>query len=203
MKKIAIVGCKGKMGSLIANALDKNYQIVGIDKENCLDNFDDLNLVIDFANGQSSVLSAEFCLKKQIPLIIGSTGQTAEENKRICEISKSIKIIKKSNFSKGIGVLKTFVEEVLKLHPEKFEIIEKHHKNKKDSPSGTAKELESFIKERFNGKFEIKSIREGEEMGEHTIIAYARDEKLTITHNVYSRSMFVDGVVEDVKNLLD
>ncbi len=201
MKKIAVVGYKGKMGSLIYLALQNEFIVFGVDRENCLENFD-VDIVVDFASHESSVVSARFCLKNRIPLIIGSTGQTDDESKEIYEISKYIKILKLANFAKGIDILKNFIENVLMLNPDRFEIIEKHHKNKKDAPSGTAKELKNFISDRFSGEVKITSIREGEEMGEHTIIAYCGDEKLKITHNVYSRNVFVFGVVKGVKSLL-
>ena len=202
MKKIAVVGHKGRMGSLITKELQKDFDLVKIGRENSLSEVKDVSLVIDFASHESSVVSAEFCLKNNIPLIIGSTGQTKEENKRIEEISKKVKIIRKANFSKGIDVLKQFIETVLKLKPERFEIIEKHHKNKKDAPSGTALELEKTIRQNFDGDIKIKSIREGEEMGEHEVIAYFHDEKLSFKHNVFSRDAFVLGLVQDVKKIL-
>lgn len=202
MKKIAIVGHKGRMGKLITKALGERFDVCGVDRENSLDDFEDISLVIDFASHESSLISAEYCLKKNIPLIIGSTGQTEQENKRINEISKKILLIKKANFSRGIEVLKMFIESVLYLNPDRFEIIEKHHKNKKDKPSGTALELEKFIKEKFNGDIKIYSIREGEEMGEHSIVAFVKDEKLMIKHNVYSREAFVRGLVEEVEKVL-
>ena len=202
MKKIAIVGYKGRMGKLITKALEEKFDVCGVDRENSLDDFGDISLVIDFASHESSLISAEYCLKKNIPLIIGSTGQTEQENKRINEISKKILLIKKANFSRGIEVLKMFIESVLYINPDRFEIIEKHHKNKKDKPSGTALELEKFIKEKFNGDIKIYSIREGEEMGEHSIAAFVKDEKLMIKHNVYSREAFVRGLVEEVEKVL-
>ena len=202
MKKVAVVGYKGRMGSLIFEELIKDYIVLGVGREDSLDNFD-VDLVVDFASHESSVVSAEYCLRRNIPCVIGSTGQTELENIRLDEISKHIKIVKSANFSKGIEVLKKIVDSVLMCQLYKIEIIEKHHKNKKDAPSGTALEIEKYIKEKFDGEIKITSIREGEEMGEHTIIACFGSEKLSITHNVYSRKAFVFGTVRDVKSLLN
>ena len=202
MKKIVVVGYKGRMGQLITNMLMKEFIVIGVSRNSCIDFIQDADLVVDFASHESSVKSAEFCLKKNIPIIIGSTGQSESENLRIDEISKKIKVIKKANFSKGMEILKHFIDEVLPMNPHKFEIIEKHHINKKDKPSGTALELKNHICKRFNGRIEIMSIREGKEMGEHEIVAYVKDERLSIKHNVYSRNAFVFGVVETIKNLL-
>ena len=203
MEKIAIVGCEGKMGSLISVELQKEYSLCGVNKSNRLEDFGDLDLVVDFASHESSVKSAEYCLKNNIPCVIGSTGQTKEENERIGEISKHIKIVKKANFSKGVEILKRFIESVLMMKPDRFEIFEKHHRNKKDSPSGTALDLEEYIRKKFDGEIKITAIREGEEMGEHKVVAFVGDEKLMITHNVYSRNAFVRGVVDEIKTLLN
>ena len=202
MKKVIVVGFKGRMGSLIAKALCEYFEVVGIARNDNISMVQDADMVVDFATHESSVSSAEYCLSKRIPLIIGSTGQTEVENKSIDEISKVIKVIKKANFSKGIEVLERFIENVLVLNPNKIEIVEKHHINKKDKPSGTALELKNYICKSYNGDVEITSIREGEEMGEHEIVAYVGDERLSIKHNVFSRDSFVQGVVEIVKNLL-
>ena len=203
MKKIAVVGCKGKMGRIICDLLKSEFLVVGIDRFDSIENFSDLDLVIDFASHESSVVSAEYCLYRNIPMIIGSTGQTMEENKRLDEISKHIKVIRKANFASGIKILKNFVIGVLELNPYRFEIIEKHHINKKDMPSGTALELENFIGKRFNGPIDIKSIREGQEMGEHVIVAYIGNETLSIKHNVFSRDVFAIGVLEEARKILN
>lgn len=203
MKKIAIVGCKGKMGSLISKELEHEFEIFGIDKDDKLENLPNLDLIIDFANHESSVVSAEFALERGIPIIIGSTGQTCAENEKLAEISKQIKLVKKANFSRGVEVLKKFIDNVLELAPEKFEIKEKHHINKKDAPSGTALELQNYIKQKFTGEIKISWVREGDEMGEHEVIALVGDEKLSAKHNVFSRDTFVKGVTNEVKILLN
>lgn len=202
MKKIAVVGYKGKMGSPIFLALMENFEVVGIGRNDDLGNIDNLDLVIDVASGTSSLCSAEYCLKKRIPLIIGATGQTSEENRRIEEISKFIKIIKKSNFSVGFELLKDFIDRVLIEKPENISIIEKHHIHKKDSPSGTALELKNYIEKKFLKKVHIYSIREGDIKGEHVIILKLKNEEIVIKHNVFSRDAFVDGVIKDVMNLI-
>ena len=201
MEKIAVVGFNGRMGRLICKALQKDYTVLGVGKDNKLDDFKNIDLVVDFATHESSLKSAEFCLKRKIPLIIGSTGQTEVENKRIDEISKEIKIIKKANFSRGIDVLKGVIDSVIMLNPLKIEIIEKHHINKKDKPSGTALELKKYVEKGYNGEVEIDSIREGDEMGEHIIVAHLEDEVISIKHNVFSRECFVKGVVEEIKKI--
>lgn len=201
MGKIAIVGYNGKMGSLIVKALERNFELALVGRNNSLDDFVGIDLVVDFASHENSVKSAEFALAKNIPIIIGSTGQTELENKRLDEISKKIKVIRHANFSSGIEVLKNFIDETINLGATNFKIIEKHHIHKRDSPSGTALELKSYITDKISGNVEIFAIREGEEMGEHKIIADFGSETLTITHNVYTRDAFVQGVVREINKL--
>lgn len=202
MEKILVVGYKGKMGSMIASALQGDFLVVGANKDDNLWDFEGVNLVVDFGSHESSVESARFCLKNNIPLVIGSTGQTDEENKEIAEIAKRIPITKRANFSYGVSILEKIVGIVLNQKPNSIEIIEKHHIHKKDKPSGTAIELEKYINEFYPEPIKITSVREGEEMGEHEIIFDFGDEKLSLKHNVSSRAAFVRGVVDEVKKLI-
>ena len=202
MKKIAVVGYKGKMGRPIFLALKEKFDVIGIGREDKLSVCNGLDLVIDVASGESSVNSAEFCLKHHIPIIIGSTGQSEEENKRLKDISHKIVMIRKSNFSTGFEILEKMIDEVLKYNLESIEIVEKHHVNKKDAPSGTAIELKKYIEKKYCVQVKIYSIREGDEMGEHAIKFRLKKEEITIKHNVLSRQTFVDGVVKIAENLL-
>ena len=202
MKKIAVVGYKGKMGWPIFLALEKKYDVFGVGRENSLEDLPKLDLVIDFASRESSVKSAEFCLKNNIPLVIGSTGQTDVENNRLDDISKCIPVIRKANFSQGIETSKRLIDDILKLKPIGVKISEKHHIHKKDKPSGTAIDLKNYIEKKFGCFVEIQSIREGEEMGEHKIKFCFEDEELVVQHNVLSRNAFVKGVVREVEKLI-
>ena len=191
MKNIAIVGYKGKMGSLIFLFLKEKFDVVGVGKEDSLDNYSGIDLVIDFASHESSLISAEYCLKNKIPIIIGATGQTKDEEMRLNQIAQKIKVVKKANFSRGIEVLKNSLNAIIAGNPNSIEIIEKHHVNKKDAPSGTALEIKEYIEHICNKKVAITSIREGLEMGEHIVKAYFNDETISLKHNVYSRNAFV------------
>ena len=203
MKKIAIVGYKGKMGGLIFEALKNEYSLIGVDKNDDIGQFSALDLVVDFANADSSVSSAEYCLKNHVPIIIGSTGQSAEQLERLNEISKHILLIKRANFSRGIEAMKQAIDKIMPLSPEKIEIIEKHHIHKKDAPSGTALELKSYIQKNYSKDIIIKSIREGDEKGEHLVEFYFGSEKISIKHNVYSRTAFVEGVVFEINKIFN
>ena len=203
MKKIAVVGYKGKMGSPIFLALKEKYKVFGVGRGDRLDDLPKLDLVVDVASHESSVISAEYCLRNKIPIVIGSTGQTQIENDRLAEIADSVTMIRKANFSQAVETTKHLIDEVLKLKPTRILIKEKHHAHKKDSPSGTALMIKEHIEALFDGPVEIQSIREGEEMGEHLIKFCFSTEELEIKHNVLSRMAFVNGLLKDVDNLFE
>ena len=118
--------------------------------------------------------------------------------------SKQIPVFKSANMSYEINFMVKLLKECARnLVDSDIEIIEVHHNNEVDSPSGTALELEKYIRKKFDGEIKISAIREGEEMGEHKVVAIIGDEKLMITHNVYSRNAFVRGVVDEIKTLLN
>lgn len=201
MKEIAIVGFNGKMGRPIFLALEKNYKVVGVGRKDDLQTYSNLDLVIDVASASSSVRSAEYCLNKNIPIIIVSTGQTLEENNKLSQIAQQILLVKKANFSCCMHNIRQFIDEAIKLNPSHVEIVEVHHVHKKDAPSGTALEIKKYIESKFAGEVEITSYREGEIMGEHSISFYFDEEKLTLKHDVFSREVFVKGVVQEVENI--
>lgn len=201
MKKIAIVGFNGKMGKPIFLALEKNYEVIGIGRNDDLEAYSNLDLVIDVASASSSVRSAEYCLNKNIPIIIVSTGQTLEENNKLSQIAQQILLVKKANFSCCMHNIRLFIDEALNLNPCHVEIVEVHHVHKKDTPSGTALEIKKYIESKFAGIVEVVSYREGEIMGDHSISFDFGEEKLTLKHEVFSREVFVKGIVHEVKKI--
>lgn len=193
-KTIAIVGASGKMGSLICRALEGEYRLVKIRRGDDLNRARVAALVIDFGSGASSLLSAEFCSEHQIPLIIGSTGQSETEEMGIERCSKRTLIVKSGNFSVGIAMLKVLCAALAKRVGGKVVLIEKHHAGKKDAPSGTAKELCRLLQDEGVEDMDVLSVRAGEEVGTHGLDFYFGDEKLSLSHQAFSRQAFVCGV---------
>lgn len=201
-KTIAVVGAGGKMGTAICNKLKDMFEIVKVEMENSLEDYLNkrIDLVIDFSTARQSVVSANFCAKNNIPLIIGTTGQSEYEMNQIKSASKKTKIIISSNFSLGIFIIKQLISKLkylLKNQVCDITIIEKHHKNKLDSPSGTAlmikNEIQNALKdEKFS--LNILSERGGKEIGTHQIDIYFGDELISLSHKAFSRDAFVDGV---------
>ena len=132
-KRVLIVGAKGKMGLAVSNILENDYEVIKIDKGDLIDDFK-ADLVIDFGSAESSVLSAEYCIKQKVPLIVGSTGQNDSQIKKIQEVSKVAPLMICSNFSLGMILVKKCIENILKISPEDIIVFEKHHRAKKRYP---------------------------------------------------------------------
>lgn len=195
MVKIAVVGGNGKMGSEVVKALKENQEVVVVDKEN----FDmpwacGVDLVVDFSCAEVSANLAKICEKQKFPLVIGSTGQSKKQLKKIYKASKTVPIFMASNFSVGIQEMKDIIQNISLMEVQSIVIHEKHHCQKKDTPSGTAKELADVIQEKFQIAPSVLSTRAGKEIGTHSISLYFGDEVLEIRHQAFSRRAFVRGV---------
>ena len=202
-KIIAVVGANGKMGSLLTKKLCSDYCIIKITEDNSLYNYKNIDLVVDFANANSSIKSTKYCSQNKIPILIASTGQTKQELEEIKSFSSKIPIMICQNLSLGIGILKQMILPILNQKNIDITILEKHHKEKKDKPSGTAKMLHDFILKKTNTTAEIISERGGKEVGQHTIDFYFGNELISITHQAYSREIYVDGAILAIKFLLN
>lgn len=199
--KIAVIGYKGKMGSAVFNALKKEYEVIGIGKG---DSFDDsVSTVVDFASAESSVKISKKCAQKNIPLVIGSTGQTEEQLDEIKEASTFVPILMAGNFSMGVSCLKNALDALIIKDAQDIVVFEKHHREKKDAPSGTAKEIAHFIEQNFNKAVGVIFERGGKELGTHVVDIYYENEVVSLSHTVFSREAFVQGVKKAVEFVLD
>ena len=195
--KIMLVGHKGKMGSVVFDTLKKDYDVVGFSKEDKPTT--DADMVVDFASAESSVCMAKWCAEKNIPLVIGSTGQSDLQMKEILNASKRVPIFIAGNFSVGIKNLKRALEKIVTKDAKDVIVFEKHHRSKKDAPSGTAKEIVKVITDKFGVVANVVFERGGKEIGTHTVDVYYEDEVITISHKVFSREAFAGGVKRAVE----
>lgn len=202
MKTIAVVGANGKMGSAVCKKLENDFKLVKIDIGDRLEDAGKLDLVIDFGSHLSSVISAKFCRENHVRLLVGSTGQSKEEMAVIENASKHVPVLVAGNFSVGVSLLKKTLSQVLKIGADDVVIIEKHHRQKADSPSGTALEIAGVIEKQTNRFPQILSERGGKEIGTHTIDIYFGDEVLRFEHQAFSRDVFADGAKLAAKFLL-
>lgn len=158
---------------------------------------------VDFTNAESAVKNAELAARFSCPILIGTTGLSGEQIDNLKKLSSSIPIMSASNLSKGINMLYGLLAEAgRKLGSDyQVEIVELHHKWKKDAPSGTAKEMVKVLKDSGYPEVPTHSIRAGDIIGEHQVIFSTEGETITITHRAHSRKAFAQGVIPAVKFL--
>lgn len=196
---IALVG-QGRIGKLFKNMYKD--EIVGIvsPKDNQLESLFDIDkkvdVIVDFSHPYLLDDIISFSLKNKIPVVIGTTGFSDKDYKKIELLSKKIPLVLSSNYSIGICLIKKILPIISqKLMSFDASIIETHHKNKIDCPSGTSLDLkESILKGNNTLKdVDIVSLRKGNTVGEHEVRFFLEDEEIRITHIAHSKIIFVKG----------
>lgn len=232
---VILRGCCGNMGrvvSEIASTKEDIKIVAGVDiRDNSnfsypvFTSFDevplDANVIIDFSNSTNTSDLFDFAIKKSLPIVIAATGQNEEQLRSIREASKHIPIFISSNMSIGINLLSELAKAAAKVLGEQFdiEIVEAHHNQKIDAPSGTAISLcqaieeglefkpaltyERHTKREKRNKTEIgmHSIRGGTIVGEHDIIFAGHDEIIKLSHSALSKNIFAIGAINAAKYL--
>ena len=164
-----------------------------------------ISAVIDFSSPGGLKACISSCIENKLPLISGTTGLTDEHFKLVSSAKKSIPILLASNMSIGIANLKSSIEKYLSSIsiPSKCKIIEIHHTKKKDSPSGTAIEIRSFLENlpgsKIDSPIDVQSLRIGNIFGIHRIIFENAEGVTTFQHIANSRDVFARGAVQAVK----
>ena len=222
MKKVMICGVMGRMGQeLVKCANAKGFQVVcGVDvvagntKEfpiyDCFDAVvEEVDVIIDFSNPQGLEDVLAYATQKHYPLLLAATGYSEAQQAKIRCASAEIPIFQSANLSIGVLVLKQLAIQAKKLLGEyDIEIIEKHHSNKVDAPSGTALMLLNAIKEddtdvlygrdpqtgkRKNGEIAVHAVRGGSVSGDHEVLFFGDNEVVSLSHHAQSRSIFAVG----------
>ena len=236
MIKILMHGCNGKMGRMITELVknDSDVEIVaGVDKYTAVPNaypvFEsitacdvDTDVVIDFSNAGAVDELLDYCTEKKLPVVLCTTGLSEEQLKKVEESSGKIAILKSANMSMGINLLLKLLKDAAKvLAPAGYdiELVEKHHNQKLDAPSGTALALADSMNEALNNEYNyvydrsqvrqkrdakeigISAVRAGTIVGEHEVLFAGTDEVIEFKHTAYSRSVFAKGAVEAAKFL--
>lgn len=237
MIRIIMHGCNGRMGQIISDICreDEETKIVaGIDiAENesmAYPVFTDItkcdvkaDVMIDFSTAKAADAVLDYCVEKQLPLVFCTTGLSEEQLIKMDMASEKIPILKSANMSLGINTLFELLQRAAKvLAPAGFdiEIVEKHHNQKLDAPSGTALALADAVNGALDGVYEYKfdrskerkkreaaeigisSVRGGTIVGEHEVIFAGKDEVIEIKHTAYSRAVFGKGAVEAAKFII-
>jgi len=206
--KYGIVGASGKMGKEIIAIMNENGNelVFKYDLDGEWEN-DSPQILIDFSLPQVFEKSIDYGIKFKSPFIIGTTGLSDAQMNKLKEISKQIPVVQSYNFSVGVQLLLECVQLLnKKLTDWDVEVVETHHRFKKDKPSGTALMVKNVLgKDRPTGKagINISSLRLGNVVGEHSVSFGGLGETLTITHNAISRRTFAEGVLRAVNFILD
>ena len=234
MLKILINGISGRMGQEVLKAVNNSSDFevcCGVDKTNSNFSFpiyNDVNLIkekpdiiIDFSVPDATMNILEYAKQDSIPIVIATTGFSEDQLGMIKEYSKSIPVFRSGNMSYEINIMADIVAKLAtQLKDSDIEIVETHHRNKIDSPSGTALILADSINDALDNKMDyqynrhsirqkrpdkeigIHSIRGGTEVGKHTVMFLGQNESFEITHTVTSRSIFAEGALKAAKFLM-
>ena len=241
MTKVGILGSTGRMGEhLINNVLEEdglelsvlhvfdelkvsvpNSVLVTNSMQVFLENCD---VVIDFSAPVATQELLESALKNPTPLVIATTGFTPHQENLLTEASKEMAVLYSSNMSAGIALLKQLVEQVsATLKDFDIEIVEQHHRDKVDAPSGTALTLAEFaakgrgkdlndvrisgrdgqIGARTKDEIAVMALRGGDIVGRHTVGFYNDGEFLELNHTATSRKTFSKGAIRAVGWIVD
>jgi 4-hydroxy-tetrahydrodipicolinate reductase len=193
----------GPAGVLVSDSLAKALAGAGV--------------VVDFTSHEASAAHAEICAEKGVPIVIGSTGFTPEAKARVAAAAKRIPLVLAPNMSVGVTVLFELVRQAAKVLGEGYdvEVLEIHHKKKRDAPSGTALKLgevaaqtlgrdpndalafarHGILGERPPWQIGVQTLRGGDAVGEHTVYFCGEGERLELTHRATSREQFARGAV--------
>lgn len=236
MTRVIMHGCNGKMGQTISGliAADEEIEIVaGVDAydegKNPYPVFSAIaecnvaaDAVIDFSAAPAVDALLSYCVDRQVPCVLCTTGLSQEQLAKVQEASKKVAILKSANMSLGINMLLKLLKEAAGiLAPAGFdiEIVEKHHNLKLDAPSGTAIALadsindeldrsyhyvydRSQVREKRDGKeIGISAVRGGTIVGDHDVIFAGADEVVTFSHRAYSKAVFGKGAIQAAKFL--
>jgi 4-hydroxy-tetrahydrodipicolinate reductase len=219
--KIIITGAKGLMGRTLVACAERNpeLQVIGqIDLgDDLLPLIKEAAVLVDFSFHEATVHFASICDEHKKALVIGTTGHTDLEKSQISNFKSDIPIVWASNYSTGVNVLFWLTRKAAEILGPDFdlEIVEMHHRMKKDAPSGTAATLAEILAgvrqqqagkvvrhgrqgitgERTATEIGVHSLRGGDVVGDHTVIFAANGERLELTHKASSRETFAHGAL--------
>ena len=229
MVRVIMHGCNGRMGQVITEMIAKEAEmeiVAGVDLSDHIQNsypvFKSMkdcdveaDVVIDFANAKAVDGLLDVCVERNLPCVLCTTGLSEEQLAHVKGASGKVAILRSANMSMGINVLSELCKRASAILGVNYdvEIVEQHHHNKLDAPSGTALMLADAINEQNNGEYHyvydrssvrqkrdpkeigISSVRGGSIVGDHEVLFCGPDEVITLKHTAYSRNIFANGAV--------
>lgn len=236
MVKMIMHGCNGAMGQVITGLvkeMDDIEIVAGIDLSDRIQNdypvyasleacMAEADVIVDFASAKAADGLLEYCEKKKMPVVLCTTGLSKDQLAKAERLGKTVAVLRSANMSLGVNLLLKLVQDAAKVLAGAgfdIEIVEKHHNQKVDAPSGTALALADSINEAMDYSYHyeydraakhekrdskeigIQAVRGGSIVGEHDVIFAGKDEVVTFSHTAYSKAIFAKGAVEAAKFL--
>ncbi|MCK9589937.1 MAG: 4-hydroxy-tetrahydrodipicolinate reductase [Terrimicrobiaceae bacterium] len=225
MTRLLINGAKGRMGKMLVSCAAEDPELTVAAEIDAGDDFHaalvGCDAVIDFTHAPATAAIADACATARRTLVIGTTGHTEEDRSRITACSQRIPIVFAPNFSVGVNTLFWLTQKAAEILGPDFdlEVVEMHHRLKKDSPSGTARRLaeilaearglsyekdvrhgrEGMVGERAKTEIGMHAIRGGDVVGDHAVLFADTGERLELTHKASSRDTFAKGALRAAK----
>jgi len=219
MIKLGIAGACGKMGRRIFElaSFDKGFDInlllekkgtplIGremgkLKVSSTPDGMFLIDVLIDFTLPEASEVNLDYAAKYKKALVLGTTGLNDTQLKKVEEISRVVPLVFSPNMGVGVNVLFTLLPEIAKRLGGEYniEIVEAHHKAKKDAPSGTAKKMAEVLAATTKREIPIHAIRLGDIVGDHTVIFCGNSERIEIKHQAHTRDLFALGALKAAK----
>ena len=236
MVRAIMHGCNGKMGQVITGLVKNDAGIefvAGVDAYMGISNtypvFESIekcdveaDVIIDFSNAKAVDNLLDYCVEKQIPVVLCTTGLSEEQLAKVEEASKKVAVLKSANMSLGVNLLMKILKDAAKvLAPAGYdiELVEKHHNLKVDAPSGTALALADSINEAMDNEYTyvydrsqvrekrsqkeigISAVRGGTIVGDHEVIFAGTDDVIVYMHTAFCNAVFGKGAVDAAKFL--
>lgn len=236
MIRMIMHGCNGAMGQVIAGIVEQDPEIViaaGVDVNTVQKNDfpvyaslaevkEEADVIVDFASAKAVDGLLDYCRERSMPVVLCTTGLSREQLDKVQEVSGTTAVLRSANMSLGVNTLFKLVAEAAKVLAAAgfdMEIVEKHHNQKMDAPSGTALALADAVNEAMDNSYHyvydrsqrrekrdakeigISAVRGGSIVGEHDVIFAGKDEVVTFSHTAYSKAVFAKGAVEAAKYL--
>jgi 4-hydroxy-tetrahydrodipicolinate reductase len=219
MIKLGIAGACGRMGSRIfaLASHDRDFEVkLALEKKgtpmigrelgklkvsSSPDGIFLIDVLVDFTSSEAAQENLDYVAKYKKALVLGTTGLADSQIKKVEEISRLVPVVFSPNMSVGVNVLFGILPEIAKrLGPDYgIEIVEAHHRAKKDAPSGTAKKFAQILTEATKKNIPIHAVRLGDIVGDHTIIFCGNSERIEIKHQAHSRDLFALGALKAAK----
>jgi 4-hydroxy-tetrahydrodipicolinate reductase len=200
--RVVLIGANGRMGRTIRGCAAEDSRLTisaGLDYGDPLEPaIAECEAVIDFSAPEATAAVCEACGKHRKPLVLGTTGHDPTQKESVGAAARVVPVVFAANFSTGVNVLFALTRRAAESLGKEFDldVVELHHRTKKDAPSGTAKRLLEILGEvRSDRETKAQSIRAGDIVGEHTVIFSGKGERLELTHRAGGRETFALGAL--------